>query len=63
MTLPFSLMASPMTSSDSALALSMKPQVFVFSPSDQFTIAVPGIDGTRQFPLLLKSNFFDVTAC
>ena len=37
------------------------PQVFVFSPSDQFTIAVPGIDGTRQFPLLLKSNFFDVT--
>ncbi|PAA20040.1 hybrid sensor histidine kinase/response regulator [Pseudomonas fragi] len=37
------------------------PQVFVFSPSDQFTIAVPGIEGTRQSPLLLKSNFFDVT--
>ncbi|MFJ4136460.1 hybrid sensor histidine kinase/response regulator [Pseudomonas fragi] len=37
------------------------PQVFVFSPSDQFTIAVPGIEGTRQSSLLLKSNFFDVT--
>jgi two-component system capsular synthesis sensor histidine kinase RcsC len=37
------------------------PQVFVFSPSDQFTIAVPGIDGTRQYPLLLKNNFFNVT--
>ncbi len=37
------------------------PQVFVFSPSDLFTIAVPGIDGARQFPLLQKNNFFDVT--
>ncbi len=37
------------------------PQVFVFSPSDQFTIAVPGIDGTRQYPILLKNNFFDVS--
>lgn len=37
------------------------PQVFVFSPSDQFTIAVPGIDGTRQYPILLKNTFFDVT--
>lgn len=37
------------------------PQVFVFSPSDQFTIAVPGIEGTRQYPLLLKTNFFDLT--
>ena len=37
------------------------PQVFVFSPSNQFTIAVPGIDGTRHYPLLLKNNFFDVT--
>ena len=37
------------------------PQVFVFSPIDQFTIAVPGIDGARQFPLLKKNNFFDVT--
>lgn len=37
------------------------PQVFVFSPSDQFTIAVPGVDGTRQYPLLHKNNFFDVT--
>ena len=37
------------------------PQVFVFSPSDQFTIAVPGIDGIRKHPLLLKNNFFDVT--
>jgi two-component system capsular synthesis sensor histidine kinase RcsC len=37
------------------------PQVFVFSPSNQFTIAVPGVDGTRQYPLLHKNNFFDVT--
>ena len=37
------------------------PQVFVFSPSDQFTIAVPGIDGTRQFALLRRTNFFEVT--
>ena len=37
------------------------PQVFVFSPIDQFTIAVPGIEGTRQYPLLLTKNFFDVT--
>ena len=37
------------------------PQVFVFSPIDQFTIAVPGIEGTRQYPLLVKKNFFDVT--
>ncbi|SDV01913.1 hybrid sensor histidine kinase/response regulator [Pseudomonas mucidolens] len=37
------------------------PQVFVFSPTDQFTIAVPGIDGNRQYPVLLKNNFFDVT--
>ena len=37
------------------------PQMFVFSPLDQFTIAVPGIDGTRQYPLLYKNNFFDVT--
>lgn len=37
------------------------PQVFVFSPTDQFTIAVPGIDGTRQFPLLRRNNFFAVT--
>ena len=37
------------------------PQVFVFSPSDQFTIAVPGIDGVRQFPLLRRTNFFEVT--
>ena len=37
------------------------PQVFVFSPTAQFSIAVPGIDGTRQYPLLLKNNFFDVT--
>ena len=37
------------------------PQVFVFSPNDLFTMAVPGIDGTRQYPLLLKNNFFDVT--
>ena len=37
------------------------PQVFVFSPTAQFSIAVPGIDGTRQYPLLFKNNFFDVT--
>lgn len=37
------------------------PQVFVFSPIDQFTIAVPGIEGTRQYPLLLTKNFFDVS--
>lgn len=37
------------------------PQVFVFSPTDLFTIAVPGIDGARQFPLLQKINFFEVT--
>ena len=37
------------------------PQVFIFSPTNQFTIAVPGIDGARQFPLLQKYNFFDVT--
>ena len=40
---------------------SAAPQVFVFSPVDQFTIAVPGIDGARQFPRLQKNNFFDVT--
>ena len=37
------------------------PQVFVFSPTAQFSIAVPGIDGTRQYPLLFKDNFFAVT--
>lgn len=37
------------------------PQVFIFSPTDQFTIAVPGIDGARKFPLLQNYNFFDVT--
>lgn len=37
------------------------PQVFVFSPSNQFTIAVPGVGGTRQHSLLLKDNFFAVT--
>ena len=36
------------------------PQVFVFSPGRQFTIAVPGIDDTRQYGALFKSNFFDV---
>lgn len=40
---------------------SAAPQVFVFSPVDQFTIAVPGIEGARQFPRLQKNNFFDVT--
>jgi two-component system capsular synthesis sensor histidine kinase RcsC len=39
----------------------LAPQVFVFSPSNQFTIAVPGVDGTRQRPLLLENNFFAVT--
>lgn len=38
------------------------PQIFLFSPTDQFNIAIPGIDGTRKQSLLLKSNFFDVTA-
>ena len=37
------------------------PQVFVFSPADLFTIAVPGIEGARQFPLLQKNNFFSVS--
>ena len=37
------------------------PQVFVFSPSDLFTIAVPGINGVRHFPRLQKNNFYDVT--
>ncbi|WP_019408918.1 hybrid sensor histidine kinase/response regulator [Pseudomonas psychrophila] len=37
------------------------PQVFIFSPTDQFTIAVPGIDGARKFPLLQNYNFFDVS--
>ena len=36
------------------------PQVFVFSPARQFTIAVPGIDNTRQYGTLFKNNFFDV---
>ena len=36
------------------------PQVFVFSPARQFTIAVPGIDDTRQYGTLFKSNFFEV---
>ncbi len=38
------------------------PQIFLFSPSDQFNIAIPGVDGTRKQSILLKSNFFDVTA-
>ncbi|MFL1418709.1 response regulator [Pseudomonas fildesensis] len=38
------------------------PQIFLFSPSDQFNIAIPGVDGTRKQSLLLKNNFFDVTA-
>jgi two-component system capsular synthesis sensor histidine kinase RcsC len=38
------------------------PQTFLFSPSDQFNIALPGIDGTRRQAALLKNNFFDVTA-
>lgn len=37
------------------------PQVFVFSPTAQFTIAVPGIQGARQLSLLQKDNFFDIT--
>ncbi|MBC3950801.1 hybrid sensor histidine kinase/response regulator [Pseudomonas folii] len=37
------------------------PQTFLFSPSDQFNIAVPGIDGSRRQAVLLKGNFFDVT--
>ena len=36
------------------------PQVFVFSPANQFTIAVPGIDDTREYAWLFKSNFFEV---
>jgi two-component system capsular synthesis sensor histidine kinase RcsC len=37
------------------------PQTFLFSPSDQFNIAVPGIDGTRKHVSLLKGDFFNVT--
>ncbi|EXF95610.1 chemotaxis protein CheY [Pseudomonas fluorescens HK44] len=37
------------------------PQTFLFSPSDQFNIAIPGVDGTRTQAALLKSNFFEVT--
>jgi two-component system, NarL family, capsular synthesis sensor histidine kinase RcsC len=37
------------------------PQIFVMSPGDAFTIAVPGINGTRQHKILRKSNFYDVT--
>ena len=37
------------------------PQVFVFSPTDQFSIAVPGVEGSRQYPLLFKDNYFEVT--
>lgn len=38
------------------------PQIFLFSPTDQFNIAIAGVDGMRKQSLLLKSNFFDVTA-
>ncbi|MBK3509162.1 response regulator [Pseudomonas sp. MF6747] len=38
------------------------PQIFLFSPTDQFNIAIPGVDGMRKQSLLLKSNFFDVTS-
>ncbi len=38
------------------------PQIFLFSPTDQFNIAIPGVDGTRKASVLLKSNFFDVTS-
>lgn len=37
------------------------PQTFLFSPTDQFNIAIPGIDGTRKPAALQKSNFFEVT--
>jgi len=45
-----------------ANSLYSAPQIFLFSPSDQFNIAIPGVDGTRKQSTLLKSNFFDVTA-
>lgn len=37
------------------------PQLFVFSPHNQFTIAIPGVDSNRQNPMLQKSNFFPVS--
>lgn len=37
------------------------PQTFLFSPTDQFDIAVPGIGGPLNGAPLLKSDFFDVT--
>lgn len=37
------------------------PQAFIFSPSNKFTIALPGIDGTRNHPILLKDNFFNIS--
>lgn len=37
------------------------PQTFLFSPSDQFNIAIPGVEGTRKQSVLFKNNFFDLT--
>jgi two-component system capsular synthesis sensor histidine kinase RcsC len=37
------------------------PQTFLFSPSDQFNIAIPGVEGSRKQSVLFKNNFFDLT--
>lgn len=37
------------------------PQLFMFSPSPQFNVAIPGVGSSRRQLLLEKSNFFEVT--